>query len=57
MRCKIVIFQKLIWRNMMRSTKSQKASILHYSIDLIQYNLSINKTPIDKGSHVSVKAN
>ena len=33
MRCKIVIFQKLMWRNMMRSTKSQKASVLHYSID------------------------
>ena len=32
MRCKIVRFQKLIWRNMMRSTKSQNASILHYSI-------------------------
>jgi hypothetical protein len=26
-------FQKLMWRNMMRSTKSQKASVLHYSID------------------------
>ena len=33
MRCKIVRFQKLMWCNMMRSTKSQKASILHYSID------------------------
>ena len=33
MRCKIVRFQKLIWRNMMRSTKSQKALILYYSID------------------------
>jgi hypothetical protein len=28
-----VRFQKLMWRNMMRSTKSQKASILHYIID------------------------
>ena len=35
MRCKIVKFQKLMWRNMMRSTKSQKVSVLHYSIDLI----------------------
>jgi hypothetical protein len=26
-----VRFQKLMWRNMMRSTKSQKASVLHYS--------------------------
>ena len=33
MRYKIVRFQKLMWRNMMRSTKSQKTSILHYSID------------------------
>ena len=33
MRCKIVRFQKLMWRNMMRSTKSQKFSVLHYSID------------------------
>jgi hypothetical protein len=31
MRCKIVRFQKLMWRNMMRSTKSQKALVLHYS--------------------------
>ena len=31
MRCKIVRFQKLMWRNMMRSTKSQKVSILHYN--------------------------
>ena len=38
MRCKIVRFQKLIWHNMMRSmmksTKSQKVSIFHYSIDI-----------------------
>ena len=33
MRCKIVRFQKLMWRNMMRTTKSKKVSILHYSID------------------------
>ena len=33
MRYKIVRFQRLIWRNMMRSTKSQKASVLHYSIN------------------------
>ena len=31
MRCKIVRFQKLMWRNMMRSTKSQKVSVLHYN--------------------------
>ncbi len=40
MRCKIVRFQKLVWRNMIKSTKIQKASVLHYSID---YN---NGTPI-----------
>ncbi len=33
MNCKIVRFQKFIWRNMMRSTKSQKILILYYSID------------------------
>ena len=37
MRCKIVRFQKLMWRNIMRSTKSKKKKknplILHYSID------------------------
>ena len=37
MRCKIVRFQKLMWRNMMRSTKSQKTSILHYSIDYLSH--------------------
>ena len=36
MRCKIVKFQKLMWRNMIRSTKNQKVSVLHYSIDMIQ---------------------
>ena len=35
MRCKIVRFQKLMWCNMMRSTKSQKISVLHYSIDFV----------------------
>ena len=34
MRCKIVRFQKLMLRNMMRSTKSQKVLVLHYSIDI-----------------------
>ena len=33
MRCKIVRTQKLMWRNIMKSTKSQKASVLHYSIN------------------------
>jgi hypothetical protein len=26
--------QKLIWGNIMRSTKSKKVSVLHYSIDI-----------------------
>ena len=33
MRCKIVRIQKLMWRNVMSSTKSQKDSVLHYNID------------------------
>ena len=33
MRCKIVKTQKLMWRNIMRSTKSQKTSVLYYSIN------------------------
>ena len=40
MRCKIVRFQKLMWRNMMTSTKSQKVSVLYYSIDI--YTLVVN---------------
>ena len=36
MRCKIVRFQKLMWRNMIRLTKSKKSSVLHYSIDIIE---------------------
>jgi hypothetical protein len=34
MMCKIARTQKLMWRNIMRSIKSQKASVLHYSIDI-----------------------
>ena len=26
--------QKFMWHNIMRSTKSQKVSVLHYSIDV-----------------------
>ncbi len=37
MRCKIVRFQKLMWRNMMRLIKSQKTYVLHYSIDGYRY--------------------
>ena len=34
MRYKITKTQKLMWRNIIKSTKSQKASVLHYSIDV-----------------------
>ena len=34
MRCKIARTQKFMWHYIMRSTKSQKVSILHYSIDM-----------------------
>ena len=30
-------FQKLMWRNMMRSIKNQKILVLHYSIDIYIY--------------------
>ena len=43
MRLKIVRFQKLMWHNMMRSTKSQKVSVLHYSIDIYIYT---NRKPV-----------
>ena len=33
MRCKIVRTQKLMWRNIMKSTKSKKVSVLYYSVD------------------------
>ena len=41
MRCKIVRTQKLMWRNIIRSTKSHKASVLHYSINI---DIDINYT-------------
>ena len=43
MRCKIVRFQKHIWRNMMRSTKSQKASVLCYSIDILSWDKDVTE--------------
>ena len=46
MRCKIVRFQKLMWRNIMKSTKSQKTSVLHYNIDWIIFNLCQKKNYI-----------
>ena len=33
MRCKIVRTKKLMWRNIMKSIKSKKTSVLYYSID------------------------
>ena len=50
MRCKIVRFQKFMWRNIMRSTKSQKISILHYSIDIIAISC-FDYVFITKNSH------
>jgi hypothetical protein len=35
-------FQKLMWRNMMKSTKSKKVSVLHYSIDDMCPNFCIS---------------
>jgi hypothetical protein len=32
--------QKLMWHNIMRSTKSQKVSILHYSIYIYIYEIN-----------------
>jgi hypothetical protein len=32
--CKILRTQKLMWRNIMKSIKSQKISVLYYSIDI-----------------------
>jgi hypothetical protein len=37
MKCKIMRTQKLLWRNIMRSTKSQKTSVLYYSIYIYIY--------------------
>jgi hypothetical protein len=41
-----VRIQKLMWRNIMRSIKSQKVSVLHYSIDyrlkLMELYITIN---------------
>jgi predicted aspartyl protease len=42
MKYKIVRFQKLMWRNMIRSTKSKKISTLHYSIDILNKNIYIH---------------
>jgi hypothetical protein len=55
MRCKIVRFQKLMWRNMIRSIKSQKVSVLHYSIDIYiaMDHLLIRKLP--QGGHYTTK--
>ena len=37
---KIIKTEKLMWRNIMRSTKSQKASVLHYSININRYKMA-----------------
>jgi hypothetical protein len=46
-----VRFQKLMWHNIMRSTKSQKVSVLHYSID-IDY---LRNTCVDKWTKFAFK--
>ena len=49
MRCKIVRIQKLMWRNVMSSTNSQKVYVLHYSIDIDIYGeiwIKSKKKPI-----------
>ena len=43
MRCKIVRTQKFMWPNIMRSTKSKKVSVLHYSIDIQSQSPWINE--------------
>ena len=44
MRCKIVRFQKLMWRNIMKLTKSKKkTSVLHYSINYHDFIFSKKK--------------
>ena len=48
MRCKIMRTQKLMWRNIMRSTKSQKASVLYCSNMKISYVLFYLKNLLDK---------
>ena len=50
MRCKIVRFQKLMWRNMMRSTKIQKVSVLYYSIDIV-FTMSSLTTYLQETNH------
>jgi hypothetical protein len=49
-------FQKLMWRNMIRSTKSKKVSILHYSIDIYIYsNGSPTYQKLPQGGHYTTK--
>jgi hypothetical protein len=49
-----VRFQKLMWRNMMRSTKSKKDPVLHYSIDLLEKSIikKIRKTTITSSFNI-----
>ena len=52
MRYKIVRTQKLMWHNIMKSTKSQKVSVLHYSIDS-----SIKSSIVKAGGYENVTYN
>ncbi len=69
--CKIVRTQKLIRHNILRSIKSQKASVLHYSIDqsinsiktwykslyLIRFTSSNTNVPCQKFSNIKIGPN
>ena len=52
MMCKIMRFQKLMWCNIMRSTKSKKKTLVsHYSIDFY-YNSMSSSTILGKKSKI-----
>ena len=53
MKCKIMRFQKLMWRNMIRSTKSKKVSVLHSRIDYrLQLAYKISQNWIQQSLHL-----
>ena len=47
MRCKIVRTQKLMWRNIMGSTKSKKVLVLHYSTSCKLVRCTENKLKLN----------
>ena len=56
MRYKIVRFQKLMWRNMMRSTKSQKVSVLHYIYIYIYIYSQLHETILKAITLLKIKS-